>query len=184
MTYFDEFMSHSISVIRRRSTFDLNKFNKRYNLVVGLLKCFETDSLLDKVINIIRTSDEPLTEMITLGFNQEQADYIYNMQLRQLSKMNIDKLYNEKETLETNIDKLNAILNAKTSVEGCKLYVTLFPCNECAKVIIQSGIKEFVYLSDKYDGTKENMAAKKMFDTCGIKYKKYEPKNKRLEIEL
>ena len=80
--------------------------------------------------------------------------------------------------------ELNAILNAKTSVEDCKLYVTLFPCNECAKVIIQSGIKEFIYLSDKYDGTKENMAAKKMFDTCGIKYKKYEPKNKRLEIEL
>lgn len=80
--------------------------------------------------------------------------------------------------------ELNAILNAKTSVEDCKLYVTLFPCNECAKVIIQSGIKEFIYLSDKYDGTKENMAAKKMFDTCGIKYKKYEPKNKKIEIEL
>ena len=65
--------------------------------------------------------------------------------------------------------ELNAILNSNSSVKGCKLYVTLFPCNECAKVIIQSGIKEFVYLSDKYDGTESNIAAKKMFDVCNIK---------------
>ena len=80
--------------------------------------------------------------------------------------------------------ELNAILNSKTSVKGCKLYVTLFPCNECAKVIIQSGIKEFVYLSDKYEGTESNIASKKMFDVCGIKYKKYEPKGKELKLTL
>ena len=80
--------------------------------------------------------------------------------------------------------ELNAILNSKTNVDGCKLFVTLFPCNECAKVIIQSGIKEVVYLSDKYSGTKENIAAKKMFDVCGIKYKEYKKRNKKLEIEL
>ena len=49
--------------------------------------------------------------------------------------------------------ELNAILNAPTSVKGCRLYVALFPCNECAKAIIQSGIKEVIYMSDKYDGT-------------------------------
>ena len=59
--------------------------------------------------------------------------------------------------------ELNAILNSKAPVSGCKIYVTLFPCNECAKAIIQSGIKEIVYLCDKYDGTKENIASKKMF---------------------
>lgn len=80
--------------------------------------------------------------------------------------------------------ELNAILNSKIPVNGCKLYVTLFPCNECAKVIIQSGIKEFVYLSDKYEGTEGNIAAKKMFDTCGIKYTKYEKKGKELKITL
>lgn len=57
--------------------------------------------------------------------------------------------------------ELNAILNAGRSVKDCKLYVTLFPCNECAKVIIQSGIREIVYLSDKYKGTESNIAAKK-----------------------
>ena len=80
--------------------------------------------------------------------------------------------------------ELNAILNSNIPVKGCKLYVTLFPCNECAKVIIQSGIKEFVYLSDKYDGTEGNIAAKKMFDTCGIKYTKYEKKGKELKLTL
>ena len=80
--------------------------------------------------------------------------------------------------------ELNAILNSKVKVEGCKLFVTLFPCNECAKVIIQSGIKEVIYLSDKYAGTEGNIAAKKMFDVCGIKYSEYKKKNKKIEIEL
>ena len=80
--------------------------------------------------------------------------------------------------------ELNAILNSNVPVKGCKLYVTLFPCNECAKVIIQSGIKEVVYLSDKYEGTKENIAAKRMLDVCGISYKKYESKGKELKLTL
>lgn len=80
--------------------------------------------------------------------------------------------------------ELNAILNSDVPVKDCKLYVTLFPCNECAKVIIQSGIKEIVYLSDKYAGTKENVAAKKMLDACNIKYTKYESSGKDIKITL
>lgn len=80
--------------------------------------------------------------------------------------------------------ELNAILNSKAPVSGSKIYVTLFPCNECAKAIIQSGIKEIVYLCDKYDGTKENIASKKMFDVCGVKYTKYTQKGKELVIKL
>ena len=79
----------------------------------------------------------------------------------------------------------NAILNARgKSLEGCRIYVNLFPCHDCARNIIQSGIKEVIYLSDKYDGTKENIAAKKMLDVCGIKYREYKKKNKKIEIEL
>ena len=80
--------------------------------------------------------------------------------------------------------ELNAILNSKTNVEGCKLYVTLFPCNECAKVIIQAGIKEVIYLSDKYNGTEGNIVSKKMLDVCGIKYREYKKQNKEIKIEL
>ena len=80
--------------------------------------------------------------------------------------------------------ELNAILNSRTPVRGCKLYVTLFPCNECAKAIIQSGIKELVYLSDKYDKTDSNVASKKMLDKCGIKYRKYELKGTTIKLDL
>lgn len=71
--------------------------------------------------------------------------------------------------------ELNAILNYRGSrkdLVGAKLYVTLFPCNECAKAIVQSGIKEVIYLDDKYNGTDGNIAAKLILDTCGIKYTK------------
>lgn len=80
--------------------------------------------------------------------------------------------------------EMNAILNANKSLKGCKLYVTLFPCNECAKALIQAGIKEIVYLSDKYNGTDGNIVSKKLLDTCGVKYRKYELKGKEIIIKL
>jgi len=80
--------------------------------------------------------------------------------------------------------ELNAILNHRGSVENCTLYVTLFPCNECAKAIIQSGIKEIVYLEDKYNGTPENNVAKKLFDTAGIKYRQYQKINQNIVISI
>ena len=73
--------------------------------------------------------------------------------------------------------ELNAILNyrgSKKDLVGSRIYVDLFPCNECAKAIIQSGISEVIYLSDKYNGTDGNIAAKMMFDECGVTYKKLE----------
>ena len=56
--------------------------------------------------------------------------------------------------------------------EGARIYVDLFPCNECAKGIVQAGISEVIYLSDKYNGTDENIVSKKIFDTCGVKYRR------------
>jgi dCMP deaminase len=63
----------------------------------------------------------------------------------------------------------NAILHAKTSLEGARCYVTLFPCNECAKMMATVKVKEIVYLSDKYDGTVENQISKKIFEMSNIK---------------
>lgn len=68
----------------------------------------------------------------------------------------------------------NAILNANASLEGCTLYVSLFPCHECAKLIIQSGIKEIVFLSDKYENTPSDQAAKKMLTSGAIRFRKME----------
>ena len=81
--------------------------------------------------------------------------------------------------------ELNAILNYRGgSLQGTKLYVSLFPCNECAKAIIQSGIKTVIYDSDKYDGTPGNIAAKKMFDDAGVEYRKYSPTGRTITIEV
>ena len=66
--------------------------------------------------------------------------------------------------------ELNAILNASgRDLRGSRIYVALFPCNECAKAIIQSGVKEVVYLSDKYNGTPSMNASRRMLSAAGIK---------------
>ncbi len=81
----------------------------------------------------------------------------------------------------------NAILNYRGSrrdLEGSKIYVDLFPCNECAKEIIQSGVKEVVYLSDKYADTKETIVAKRLFDQCGVSYRQLKPENEEIKLRL
>jgi len=81
--------------------------------------------------------------------------------------------------------ELNAILNYRGgSLEGAKLYVTLFPCNECAKAIIQAGITTVVYDCDKYDGTPSVIASKRMFDAAGVRYYKYTRSGRKVEIDL
>lgn len=66
---------------------------------------------------------------------------------------------------------MNAILNKNSSdVKNCTMYVALFPCNECAKFIIQAGIKKVIYMSDKHSHKIGNMASKRMFDAAGVIY--------------
>lgn len=81
--------------------------------------------------------------------------------------------------------ELNAILNYRGgSLEGTKLYVSLFPCNECAKAIIQAGINTVVYADDKYNGTPMNIASKRLFDAAGVRYYRYNPTGRKVELEL
>lgn len=84
--------------------------------------------------------------------------------------------------------ELNAILNyrgSKKDLEDAKIYVDLFPCNECAKIIIQSGIKEVIYLSDKYADSENNIASRKLLDECGVKYSKINlGKEREIKIDL
>ena len=80
----------------------------------------------------------------------------------------------------------NAVLNYKGSrrdFEGARIYVDLFPCNECAKEIIQAGIKEVIYLSDKYKDSEEVIASKKMLDICGVTYRQFKS-DKKIELDL
>lgn len=81
--------------------------------------------------------------------------------------------------------ELNAILNyGGGSLKNCKVYTTLFPCNECAKAIIQSGIKEVIYLSDKYAQSDSVLASKLMFKTAGVNFKQYNLTGNKAILEL
>lgn len=80
--------------------------------------------------------------------------------------------------------ELNAILNSTKNLKGCTIYVDLFPCNECAKSIIQSGISEIVYLSDKYNNTDSNTASKKLLNAANIKLRQLDPKFDELVLNF
>mgnify|MGYP001300034200 CR=1 FL=1 len=81
--------------------------------------------------------------------------------------------------------ELNAILNARgNNLKGARLYVDLFPCNECAKAIIQSGIAEVVYYGDKYHDSDSSVAARFMFKKAGVKLTAYQSTGRKAELEL
>ncbi|MBE5898502.1 MAG: dCMP deaminase family protein [Lachnospiraceae bacterium] len=85
----------------------------------------------------------------------------------------------------TTHSELNAILNYRGgSLEGTKLYVSLFPCNECAKAIIQAGIKTIIYSSDKYATTPSVIASKRMLKAAGVEFYKYEESGREIKMTL
>ena len=81
--------------------------------------------------------------------------------------------------------ELNAILNYRGgNLEGSKIYVSLFPCNECSKAIIQSGICEIIYDDDKYPDSESVIASKRMLRSAGVKFRRYRRSGRKIEIEL
>ena len=81
--------------------------------------------------------------------------------------------------------ELNAILNASgRDLRGSRIFVALFPCNECAKAIIQSGIQEVVYLSDKYKDTPLNQVSKRMLEAAGVKYTQLTPSMESITLNF
>ena len=81
--------------------------------------------------------------------------------------------------------ELNAILNSNgKSLQGAKIYVALFPCNECAKAIIQCGISEVIYLSDKYADTPATKASKRMMDAAGVSYRRLQTDLKDITLDF
>lgn len=143
----EQFLSHATSVIIRRSEFDLAKDNKRINLVNGILQLFQPDPtdesgdyplVLDRAIDTIRKAEDPVKDIMTIGFNEEQSKFIVDMRLRQLSKVSQDKFIEEQQSLTAEIEKLTAILND----ESCLL----------------STLKlEFKELDDKYSDPRKTL---------------------------
>lgn len=78
----------------------------------------------------------------------------------------------------------NAILNSTKNLKGARIYVALFPCNECAKLIIQSGIKEVVYLSDKYNGTPSMEASRRMFKLADVTLRQLTIEKTKIELDF
>lgn len=80
---------------------------------------------------------------------------------------------------------MNAILNKnEANLKNSTIYVSMFPCNDCAKLIIQSGIKRVVFLCDKYAHTEQTKASKIMFKMAGIQMEQFKPKRKRIVIDF
>ena len=81
--------------------------------------------------------------------------------------------------------EFNAILNTRdgSHLNGCKIYVTLFPCNECAKAIIQTGIKKVIYLSDKYQDQLSTRASKRLFEVAGVEVEQYKGRYRSVELK-
>ncbi|MBR0173769.1 MAG: dCMP deaminase family protein [Lachnospiraceae bacterium] len=81
--------------------------------------------------------------------------------------------------------ELNAILNYRGgSLEGAKIYVSLFPCNECAKAIIQAGIRTIIYDSDKYHDTPSMQASRRMLDAAGVRYYQYSRTGRKITLDI
>ena len=81
--------------------------------------------------------------------------------------------------------EMNAILNKNSeSVQGCTIYVALFPCNECTKLIIQSGIRNVIYFSDKYKDKDSTIASKRLLDMAGVPYTQFVPRMKKIVIDF
>lgn len=76
----------------------------------------------------------------------------------------------------------NAILNSTSNLQGATLYVTLFPCNECAKAVIQTGIKEIVYADNKYKDTTGTQASMKMLQLAGVKTREYHDRKPEIKF--
>jgi dCMP deaminase len=103
-----------------------------------------------------------------------------------------DDLPWERETANPNDSKYpyvvhaeaNAILNSTKDLHGARIYVALFPCNECTKLIIQSGIKNIIYLSDKYRDSDSVKASKRMLDLAGVKTTRLVLETRKIEIDF
>ena len=78
----------------------------------------------------------------------------------------------------------NAITNATKNLDECRIYVPIFPCNECTKLIIQSGIKEVIYIDNKYEDKEEYIASKKMLNMAGVKTRQFIPKNREIVLDF
>ena len=129
-----------------------------------------------------RRSKDPNTQVGACIVSQDNK--IMSMGYNGFPKGCSDDPYSTKYLYVTH-SELNAILNYRGgSLEGSKIYVTLFPCNECAKAIIQAGIKTIIYKEDKYPESPSVRASKRMLNAAGVRYYQYDQTGRKIEIDV
>lgn len=141
---------------------------------------------------VAKRSKDPVTQVgacivddenriVALGYNgmpRGCSDDVFPWQKNCSDKLEEKKLY-------VCHAEVNAILSKNCAdIKHCRMYVGLFPCNECAKVIIQSGLRTVIYMSDKHEHKIKTIAAKRMFDAANVHYRQYIPKNKQIIINF
>ncbi len=151
-----------------------------YFMGVAMLSAKRSKDPSTQVGACIVSSDNKILSMGYNGFPSGCSDDEFPWEKEKES----EDPYNAKYFYSTH-SELNAILNYRgTSLEGSKLYVTLFPCNECAKAIIQSGIKLVVYADDKYMDTVAVKASKRMLNAAGVRYYEYNETGRKIVIQV
>lgn len=136
-----------------------------YFMGVALLSSKRSKDPATKVGACIVNEDKRIIGIGYNGFPRGCSDTIYPWQKTSPNQL-------ENKYLYVVHAEANAILNASTSCKNATLYVSLFPCNECAKLIIQSGIKKIIYMDDKNKDQDSVKASKRMFESAGITYEK------------
>ena len=139
-----------------------------YFMSIALLSSMRSKDPHTKVGACIVSRDH---KVLSLGYNGMPIG-IDDRKIPWLSHEDCDDFLSTKYPYVCHAE-LNAILNSNHDLHDSIVYVTLFPCNECTKAIIQAGIKKIIYLSDKYHDTKEEIAARRMLDMAGIEYVPY-----------
>ncbi len=151
-----------------------------YFMGVALLSAKRSKDPSTQVGACIVSQDNKILSMGYNGFPRGCSDEEFPWGKEQEEK----DPYNAKYFYTTH-SELNAILNYRGgSLEGSKLYVTLFPCNECAKAIIQAGIKTIVYSEDKYSQEASVRASKRMLNAAGVRYYAYQPSGRKILLQV
>lgn len=148
-----------------------------YFMSVAKLAGMRSKDPSSQVGTCIVSSDNKILSMGYNGFPKGCSDdeFPWSREGEELEKKYVYVVHSE----------LNAILNYRGgSLEGAKLYVSLFPCNECAKAIIQAGIKTVIYDDDKYYDTPAVIASKRMMDAAGVRYYRYQRTGRKIEFTV
>ncbi|XP_035723838.1 deoxycytidylate deaminase-like [Vespa mandarinia] len=149
-----------------------------YFMAVAFLVAKRSKDPITRVGACIVDNDNKIVGVGYNGMPRGCSDDIFPWEKNSVNKLNEKRLY-------VCHAEVNAILNKNSNkLKKCRMYVGLFPCNECAKVIIQSGLKTIIYMSDKYSHKIKTIAAKRMFDAAKVMYIRYIPKNDKIVIDF